>query len=93
MFDGLTVLINQHANGNTGHEKSVQKILDAVLCLIVHVVGFFQFQNALGHRLDDIAVPVSYFYQGLTKSAKQFIKDSYNNNNSCITIFIKISYC
>jgi len=61
-FDKLTMLIDQHTNGNAGHEKSVQKILNAVLSLNIHIVGFLQFQNALRHCLNDIGVPVPYLY-------------------------------
>jgi hypothetical protein len=74
VFDELTVLIDQHTNRNAGHKKSVQKILNAVLSLIVHIVGLLQFQDTLRHRLDDIGMPVSDFYQSLTESAKRFIK-------------------
>jgi len=74
VLDGLTVLIDQHTNGNAGHEKSVQKILNAVFSLIVHIVGLLQFQDALCHRLDDIGMSVSNFYQSLTESAKRFIE-------------------
>lgn len=62
MFDELTVLVDQHTNGNAGHEKSVQEILNTILSLNVHVVGFLQLQNALCHCLDDIGMPVPYLY-------------------------------
>lgn len=67
----LTVLIDQHANGNAGHEKSVQKILNIILSLNIHIVGVFELQDTLRHRLNNVGVPVPDLYQSLTESAKK----------------------
>ena len=37
------MLIDQHTNGNSGHEKSVQEILNIVFRLDIDIVRFFQF--------------------------------------------------
>lgn len=61
------MLIDQHPNGNSGHEESVQEVLNVVLGLGVDVVRFFQFQNTLRHRLHDVLVSVPDLYQRLAE--------------------------
>ena len=69
--DKLTVLIDQHANRDSRHEKSVQKVLDIVLRLRIDVVRFFQLKNTLCHRLHDVLVSVPDFNQSLTESIEK----------------------
>lgn len=87
MFNELTMLINQHTNGNAGHEKSIQEILNAVLSLNIYIMRFLQLQNALCHCLDNIGMSVPYLYQSLAESIKKseisLVIRALNNVHKC----------
>lgn len=66
-FWQLTVLIDEHPDGYSGHVEAIQKVLNAVFSVTVHVVWFLQLQNALRHRFHHVRVPVPDFHQLVAK--------------------------
>ena len=54
----ITMLVDEHANADTAHQESVQKVLDLLLGLVVYAVRFLHLQYAHGHVLHHVAVTV-----------------------------------
>lgn len=67
----LTVLVDQHTDGNSGHEEPVQKVLNVVLRLSIDVVRFLELQHPLRHSFHDVLVPVPDLHQRLTESTRK----------------------
>lgn len=61
------MLIDQHADADTGHVEPIQEVLDAILYLVVYFMGLLKFQHTLRHCLHNICVAVPYLYQRLTE--------------------------
>ena len=57
----------------SGHVEPVQEVLDAHFCLCVDGMGVFELQDALGHRLDHVLVPVSDLLQRSAKVLQSLI--------------------
>lgn len=61
------MLIDEHSDADSRHVQSVQKVLNTVLGLLVHGVRLLQLQNALGHCLHRVGVPIADHHQRFTK--------------------------
>lgn len=57
----LTVLIDEHPDGNARHVKAVEKVLDRRLHprLDEIVLRLLQLEDAVGHRLYHVSVPIA----------------------------------
>lgn len=55
----LTVLVDEHANGDAAHVEAVQKVLDVLVSESVLREGLFVLNDTLGHGHHYIVVPVS----------------------------------
>lgn len=62
------MLIDEHSYRNSRHVESVEKILNTIFRHSVHVVGFFELEHALRHRLHHVSVPIPNLDQVLAKS-------------------------
>ncbi len=80
----LTVLVDQHPNGDAAHVEAVQEVLNRVLRDRVHGPALLQLDHALGHRLDDARMPVSYLHQRLQEPNQR------KPNNVFVYIFVRI---
>lgn len=63
----LTVLVDQHPDGDPRHVEPIQEVLNTVLGVVVDVVRVLQLEDPLRHGLDDVGVPVPYPHEGITE--------------------------
>lgn len=68
----LTVLVYEHPDRNARHVKPVEKILYAVLRVVIDVVRILQLEHALRHRLHHVAVPVPDLHQAVAEVRQGF---------------------
>lgn len=55
----LTMLVQQHPDGDAAHEETVQEVLHILAGHRVHAVGLFVLHHPLGHGGDDVIVSVA----------------------------------
>lgn len=66
----LTVLIDEHTDGDAAHVESIQKVLDVLVGDYVLGKYLFVFYDTLGHGRHDVVVPVPDGNQGIDKPDK-----------------------
>lgn len=56
----LTVLVDEHADGDAAGVEAVQEVLDVVVCYrVILAIGIFVLNHSLSHGGDHLIVPVS----------------------------------
>lgn len=61
------MLIDQHSNGYSAHVKSMKKVLNAMLRLLINSMCFFQLQHTLCHGGDNVWMTIPDLHQDLSE--------------------------
>lgn len=67
----LTVLVDEHADGDAAGVEAVQEVLDVLVGDWVLGKSLLVLYDALGHRRNHVVVPVSDGNQGVDKPVKE----------------------
>lgn len=67
----LTVLVDEHPDGDAAHVEAIQEVLDILVGYRVLGEGLFVLNDALGHGGHDVVVSVSDGYQGVNKPVEE----------------------
>jgi len=73
-----SVLVDEHADADTGHVEAIEEVVDAMFHCLVDLVRFPHLDDALGHGWNDVGVPVANLHQRFTEPFKFAFVDCFD---------------